>query len=72
MNTKDLFLFITEQMTKLDEGKIDWNQAKAQAILAKQANNVLTYELNRVNTLMKLSIHNDLKNDNVELRDIEK
>ena len=45
VNNKSLLHFIYDQMEKLDKKEIDVSQAQAQADLAKQANNVLKYEL---------------------------
>ena len=44
VNSKSLFTFICDQMDKLQEASITVEQAKAQANLAKQANNILKYE----------------------------
>lgn len=72
VNTKSLFTFICDQMEKLQESQITVEQAKAQANLAKQANNILKYELDRVNTLIKISDFNkDNANQKVDLREIE-
>jgi hypothetical protein len=72
VNTKSLFTFVCDQMEKLDNAEISVDAAKAQANLAKQANNLLKYELERVNTLMKME---DFKKDNPEtnlsIREIE-
>jgi len=67
--TKGLFSFLFEQMNKLDEGKIDVETAVAQSKLAKQANNVLDYELRRTKLLMEMKDRGE--NVEVELRDIE-
>ena len=67
--TKGLFSFLFEQMNKLDEGKIDVETAVAQSKLAKQANNVLDYELRRTKLLMEMKDRDE--NVEVELRDIE-
>lgn len=47
MKEKFQFIFdmVKENMTKLDNKKIDVEQAKAMASLAKQANNVLVTQL---------------------------
>ena len=47
MNTKIIFNHIINQMSKLDSKQISVEEAKAQANLAKQANNILNYELNK-------------------------
>ena len=52
-NTKSIFLHLCEQMEKLDNAEIGVEQAKAQAVLAKQANNVLRYELDRAKFVEK-------------------
>lgn len=57
-NNKSLLHFIFNQMEKLDNKEIDVNEAKTQALLAKQANNALKYELDRANTQIKLAEHN--------------
>lgn len=57
-NNKSLLHFIFAQMEKLDNKEIDINEAKTQALLAKQANNALKYELDRANVQMKLAEHN--------------
>ena len=72
VNSKSLFSFICDQMEKLQEASITVEQAKAQANLAKQANNILKYELDRTNTLMKIAEFNkDNENSKVYLREIE-
>ena len=54
-NSKTLLDHMFDQMAKLSAGAIDVDEAKAQAALAKQANNVLKYELERAATLAKYS-----------------
>lgn len=71
MNNKSLLAFVFSQMEKLDTGTITVEQAKAQANLAKQANNSLKYELDRATTLIKIKQHNSETNDNIELREAE-
>lgn len=71
VNNKSLLHFIYNQMEKLDKKEIEVLEAKAQADLAKQANNVLKYELDRTNTLLKLDQHNRTFGSNVDLRNIE-
>ena len=56
---------ICEQMHKLDAKEISVFEAAAQAALAKQANNLLTYELKRALTLK------ELLGTEIELREIE-
>ena len=70
-NNKSLLNFIFGQMEKLDNNDIDVNEAKAQALLAKQANNSLKYELDRANTQMKLAPHNAQYKDGLVIREIE-
>jgi len=71
VNNKSLLHFIFDQMEKLNAGEISVDIAKSQAALSKQANNALRYELDRANTLMKISQHNANYNDNIELREVE-
>lgn len=71
VNSKSLFAFICGQMEKLDKKEIGVQEAQAQANLMKQANNVLTYELKRADTQMKLSLHNKQYSENIQLREIE-
>ena len=70
-NNKSLLHFIYDQMEKLDNNEIDVQQAKAQADLAKQANNMLKYELDRTNLLLKTDQHNRQYGTNIELRNAE-
>lgn len=70
-NSKSLLSFIFEQMEKLDNNTIDTETAKAQANFAKQANNILRYELDRVKTEMKLKEHNVQYGTMLELRNVE-
>jgi hypothetical protein len=69
-NNKSLLHFIFGQMEKLDNKEIDIDQAKAMALLAKQANNSLKYELDRANVQMKLAEHN-LDRIRIDLRNAE-
>lgn len=72
VNSKSLFAFVCDQMEQLQADEITVEKAKAQANLAKQANNLLKYELDRVNTQMKVTIFNKENESNkVELRDLE-
>ena len=71
VNSKSLFHFICIQMEKLDDSSITVEQAKAQANLAKQANNVLKYELDRVNTEIKVLTFNKENDTKLEIRDVE-
>lgn len=69
-NNKSLLHFIFNQMEKLDKKEIDVNEAKTQALLAKQANNALKYELDRANTQIKLAEHNR-DTARIDLREVE-
>ena len=69
-NNKSLLHFIFSQMEKLDKKEIDVNEAKTQALLAKQANNALKYELDRANTQIKLAEHNR-DSARIDLREAE-
>lgn len=73
VNNKSLLAFVFDQMEKLSIKEISVEEAKAQAQLAKQANNSLKYELDRANTLIKLDEHNSLNStkNKVELREAE-
>jgi hypothetical protein len=71
VNNKSLLGFIFDQMSKLDEGAISVDQAKAQANLAKQANNSLKYELELAKTKMELEEFNKLNSSSIELRNAE-
>ena len=52
-NTKEIFKHLCDQMHKLSAKLIDVDEAKAQSHLAKQANNLLKYELDRSNLVAK-------------------
>jgi hypothetical protein len=71
VNNKSMLAFIFGQMEKLDKNEIDVLQAKAQADLAKQANNALKYEIDRANIEMKLTQHNAVYKDGLRLRNAE-
>lgn len=71
VNSKSLFSFICEQMDKLQANEITVEEAKAQSNLAKQANNLLKYELDRANTLIKIKDFNKQNGENIFLREIE-
>jgi len=71
VNSKSLLHFVFEQMEKLDNGTIDVQQAREQANLTKQANNLLKYELDRAKVSMELSKHNAIYKDGLNLREIE-
>ena len=46
-NAQKIFVHLCDQMDKLNMKLITVEEAKAQANLAKQANNLLNYELNK-------------------------
>lgn len=71
VNSKSLLAFLYSQMEKLDQKEIDVQTAQAQANLAKQANNILTYELKRAELEMKLAEFNVGKNEKVSIRQVE-
>lgn len=71
VNNKSLLHFIFDQMKKLDNNEIDVQQAKAQGVLAKQANNALKYELDRANTIIKIDQYNRQSGTEVSLRNAE-
>lgn len=71
VNSKSLLAFTFNQMEKLDEGLIGPKQAKEQANLIKQSNNLLKYELDRAKVLMELANHNSDTLNVIELREIE-
>lgn len=71
VNSKSLLAFLYSQMEKLDQKEIDVQTAQAQANLAKQANNILTYELKRAELEMKLAEFNFGKNEKVSIRQVE-
>ncbi|MDR1913382.1 MAG: hypothetical protein LBQ68_02715 [Clostridiales bacterium] len=58
-------------MEKLDNKEISIEEAKAQASLAKQANNLFKYELERAKTMMDISEFNKNSSSKIELREIE-
>ena len=53
-DSKTLLQFIFDQMEKLQNKEIDCNQAHVQAKLAKEANNVLNYELKRADLVLRI------------------
>ena len=61
--TKGLLKHTFEMMVKLKEKKISVEDAKAQANLIKQANNVFKYELDRAIAMEKY--------EKIEIRNIE-
>lgn len=70
-NSKSLLHFLFDQMDKLDKKEIDVQTANQMANLAKQANNVMNYELKRVDTMIKLSEHNKQYDDDIVLREVD-
>lgn len=60
-NTKSIFDHLCDQMNKLDAKTITVEDAKAQANLAKQANNVLRYELDRAVAFAKFGENLNIK-----------
>lgn len=71
VNSKSLLAFLYSQMEKLDKKEIDVQTAQAQANLAKQANNILSYELKRAEIEMKLADFNYGKEEKVKIRQVE-
>jgi hypothetical protein len=71
VNNKSMLHFIFNQMEKLDNGDVTIEQAREQANLAKQANNALNYELKRADIQMKLTAHNAIYKDGLNLREVE-
>ena len=71
VNNKSLVSFLFDQMEALKSGQIDTNTAMAQVAIAKQINSQMRYEIERVNTVMKLSEHNAIFKDGTNLREIE-
>lgn len=65
VNSKSLLHFIFNQMEKLDKKEITVQEGQAQANLAKQANNLLTYELKRAEVQLKL------EGSTIKIREIE-
>jgi hypothetical protein len=71
INNKSLFLHICDQMEKLAKKEITVEEAKSQASLAKQANNLMRYELDRVKTQMQVKLFNLEHNTLIDLRQVE-
>ena len=63
-NTKMIFAHLCDQMKKLSAGAISVEEAKGQANLAKQATNLLNYELSKSIAVAKWG-------DDIEVNDIE-
>jgi DnaJ-domain-containing protein 1 len=70
-NTKDLLQHAFQCMEDLSGGKITVDQAREQSNLIKQSNNLLRFELDRVQVLMKLQDHKEIHGDTLFLREIE-
>lgn len=62
-NSKTIFSHLCDQMAKLNAKVISVEEAKAQSNLAKQANNILKYELDRAIAIQKY--------ENIDIREIE-
>ena len=71
VNNKSLLHFIFDQMDKLDTNNITVEQAKAQANLAKQANNALKYEIERSRLLIDISNHKKENEESIIFREAE-
>jgi len=70
-NSKSLFHFLIDQMEKLDNQEISIEQAKAQANLSKQVNNILKYELERTKIQIEVREFNMRTGANIEIREVE-
>jgi hypothetical protein len=62
-NTKELLKHTFSMMEKLNMKRISTDEAKEQANLIKQANNVLKYELDKAIAMQKY--------ENIKIKDIE-
>lgn len=62
-NSKELLKHSFNLMSLLNSNSISVEEAKAQANLIKQANNILRYELDRALAIQKF--------DKIEIRDVE-
>jgi hypothetical protein len=71
VNNKSLLHFIFDQMEKLDKKEIDVQTAKAQSMLARQANSALNYEINRVNTIIKVDDYNRKHGTDIKIKNAE-
>jgi hypothetical protein len=63
-NTKSIFEHLCDQMDKLNSKVISVEEAKAQANMAKQANNILKYELDKA--VAKAKFGDDLDINEIE------
>ncbi len=70
-NNKSLLHFLFETMDKLEKKEIDVDTAKAQANLAKQANNALRYELDRTALELKINEQSGIIDKHLHIREIE-
>jgi hypothetical protein len=70
-NNKSLLHFLFQTMEKLENREIDVDTAKAQANLAKQANNSLRYELERATLQLKINEATGIIDKNLKIREIE-
>jgi len=66
-NSKSLLHFLFNQMKKLDDKEVSVQEAQTQANIAKQANNLLNYELKRAQVEMEI----EKTGSHVGIRDIE-
>lgn len=57
-NSESIFKHLCDQMKKLSAGVISVDEAKGQATLAKQANNILRFELDRAKYVDKFGQEN--------------
>jgi hypothetical protein len=72
VNSKSLFAFVCDQMEKLNAKEIGVDEAKAQSNLAKQANNILKYELDRASLQIKLhELNQTIKDTPIVIREVE-
>jgi hypothetical protein len=64
-SSKSIFEHLCDQMQKLNAKQISVEEAKAQSNLAKQANNVLRYELDRAIAFSKFG-------DKMQIRELDR
>ena len=70
VNNKSMVAFLFDQMEKLNNKEITFQEATAQSKLASQIVNVLNYELRRVDMEMKVNNFNK-EFAKVEIRNVE-
>ncbi len=71
-SAKDYTQFLWKQANQLEAGRVDINEAKAQALIAKQINNLFQNEFNRANLMMKIHVFNENSNGNkIQIRELE-